>query len=122
MTAVAGDPMADTLETGQLFCVDMDHVARALPLGALHWLLGLQILEPAKPQRVDHPPDGGEGRLEGPGDAGECAALMPEVHGLLQVAADRASAAGGGEHSVDPPRPMALLNESAPATCRRCAG
>lgn len=48
--------MADTLETGQLFCVDMDHVARALPLVALHWLLGLQILEPAKPRRVDHRP------------------------------------------------------------------
>jgi len=32
------------------------------------------------------------------------------------VAADRASAAGGGEHSVDPPRPMARLNKSAPAT------
>ena len=85
MTAVAGDPMTETLETGELLCVAMDHVARALPLVALHWLLGLQIVEPAKPQRVDHPPDGGEGRLEGSGDAAECAALMPEVHGLLQL-------------------------------------
>ena len=122
MTAVAGDPMADTLETGELFCVDMDHVARALPLVALHWLLGLQIVEPAKPQRVDHPPDGGEGRLEGPGDAAECAALMPEVHGLLQLLRiERPPLVAANTPSIRQ-RPMARLNESAPATCRRCAG
>lgn len=77
--------MADTLETGQLLLlrrslrlrVDMDHVARAFPLVALHWLLGLQIPEPAKPQRVHHPPDGGERRLESLGDATERAALVP---------------------------------------------
>ncbi len=68
MTAIPGDPMADPLGTGQLFGVDMDHVARALPLVALHWLLGLQIPEPAKPQGVHRPPDSGKGRLEGLGE------------------------------------------------------
>jgi hypothetical protein len=77
--------MADLLETGPLSLlrrslrlgVDMDHVAGALPQVAPHWLLGLQILEPAKPLGVHHPPDGGEGSLEGPGDAPERAGLVP---------------------------------------------
>jgi len=85
--------MADTLETGQLLLlwrslrlgVDMDHVARAFPLVALHWLPGLQIPEPAKPQGVHHPPDNGKRRLEGLSDPAERAALVPEVHSPLQL-------------------------------------
>ena len=73
------------LETGQLFGVDMDHVAGALPLVALHWLPGLQIPEPAKPQGVHHPPDSGEGRLQGLGNSAERAALVAVIHGLLQL-------------------------------------
>ena len=76
---------AHPLETGQLFGVDVYHVAGALPLVALHWLPGLQIPEPAKPQGVHHLPDGGEGSLQGLGDSAECAALVAVIHGLLQL-------------------------------------
>lgn len=76
-TPIAGDPMAHPLETGQLFRADMDHVGRALPPVAMHWPLGLQIADPAKPLGVHHPPDGGEERLEGSCDAAERAPLVP---------------------------------------------
>jgi hypothetical protein len=56
-----------------------------LPLVALPWLPGLQIPEPAKPKGVHHPPDSGEGRLEGLGDSAESAALVAVIHGLLQL-------------------------------------
>jgi hypothetical protein len=85
MTTIPGDPVAHTLETDQLFGGDVDHVAGALPLVALHWLLGLQVPESAKPQGVHHPPDSGEGRLEGLGDSAERAALVALIHGLLQL-------------------------------------
>ena len=74
---ITGGPVPNTVEPGQLFDVDMDHVAGPLPLVAPHRRLGFQILEPSQPQGVHHPSDGREGRLEGLGDAAERAALVP---------------------------------------------
>jgi hypothetical protein len=62
-TTIPGEPVAHPLETDQLFGVDVDQVARALPLVALHWLPGLQIPEPAKPQGVHHLPIVASGAL-----------------------------------------------------------
>ncbi len=77
--------MADTLEAGQLFDVDMDHVAGALPLVAPHRRLGIKVLESTQRQGVHHPPDCRQGRLESLGEATKFAALVPEVYGLLQL-------------------------------------
>ncbi len=81
--------MADPLETGQLFRVDMDYVAGALSLVVPHRTFGLQIPEQAQPQGVDYTPDRREGRLDSRGD---------------------------------PPVPPHRHYESAPATCKHCAG
>jgi hypothetical protein len=50
LTAVAGNAVANLLEPGQLFGVDMDHVARLPPLVSLHRNLGLEVAQPSKPR------------------------------------------------------------------------
>jgi len=57
LTAVAGDAVADTLESGQLLGVDMDHVARLLPLVPLHRRLWLEIPQPSEAQSLHRPRD-----------------------------------------------------------------
>jgi hypothetical protein len=50
-----------------------------------HRRLGLEVPQPGQPKGVHHPSDGRERDLEGPGDKAKRAALVPEVHGLLQL-------------------------------------
>ncbi len=110
LRSIASDPVADTIESGQLFCVDMDHVTRSLLLVADDWFLGLQIFETAQPQPVHHTANSRQGGLERLGDPAECAALVAQVHGLLQL--KRIERPPVREHSRD---------RTAPATCRPCA-
>lgn len=85
LTAVAGDPVTDPLKPSQLLGVDMDHVARLLPLVALNRKLGLQVPQRAKAKRLHHPSHGRQGSSKGLGDPPEVAALVPEVQGMLQL-------------------------------------
>jgi hypothetical protein len=73
------------LKAGELFGVDVDHVARSGPLVAAHWLCRLQVLEPAETQGLEHPANGGKRRRQHPGHSSERAALMAEVNGVLQL-------------------------------------
>ncbi len=77
LAAVGSDPVVDTLKGGQLLGVDMDHVARLLPLVPLHRSLGFRVPQTAKDQRLHHSSHGRQGRAEGPDDSPECAALVP---------------------------------------------
>jgi hypothetical protein len=83
--AISGDPVTDPFKAGQLFGVDVDHVARLCPLVAAHRFGGLQVLEPAKPYGLEHPANGGERSCQHPGNATEGAPLMAEVNGALQL-------------------------------------
>lgn len=84
-TAVAGDPVANSLEPSQLLGVHMEHVARLLPLVPLHRNLGVQVSQAAKAQRLHHPSHGRQGSPKGLGDPPEGAALVPEIHCVLQL-------------------------------------
>ena len=77
--------MTDPFKAGQLFGVDVDHVAGPCPLVAPHWLSRLQVLEPAETQGFEHPAHGGERRRQHPGHSSERATLMAEVHSALQL-------------------------------------
>ena len=85
--------MTDPLKAGQLpllrrslrLDIDMDHVARLFPLVAPHRRFGVKVLESSQTQALHEPANGGKGRGEGPCDAAERAALVPEVYGLLQL-------------------------------------
>jgi len=85
LTAVAGDAVANPLEPGQLLGVDMNHVARLLPLVPLHRRLGVQVPQPPEPQGLHHSSHGRQGSAHGLGDPPEGAALVPEVHRVLQL-------------------------------------
>jgi len=50
LAAFAGDAVAPPLELGQLFGVEMDQVARLLPLLQLHRGLGFQVPHPREPR------------------------------------------------------------------------
>ena len=76
---VAGDPVANAVEPGQLFDVDMDHVAGLLPLVSLHRRSGLQVTQPVQPQAPHHPGQGADRHQQQPGDPPEGPALVPEV-------------------------------------------
>ena len=82
---VAGDAVADLAKASQLLDVDMDQVSGMLPLVALHWRFGVQIPQPPEPQAVQSSGHGGEGSRQQPGDVAQMQALMPELHGTLQV-------------------------------------
>jgi hypothetical protein len=83
--AISGDPVTDPFKAGQLFGVDVDHVARLCPLVAAHQLSGLQVLESAETQGLEHSAHSGERCSQDPGNATEGAALMAEVNGALQL-------------------------------------
>ena len=85
LTAVAGDAVADPLEPGELFGVDMDHVARLLPLVSLHRRLGVEVPQLSKAQSLHRPRDGRQRSSHSVGNPPEGAALVPEVHGVLQL-------------------------------------
>jgi hypothetical protein len=56
-----------------------------VPIGAGARLGWLQVLEPAETQDLEHPANGGERRRQQPGHSSERAALMAEVHSVLQL-------------------------------------
>ena len=63
----------------------MDHVARLGPLVSAYRHRRLQIFETYQTHCLEGSPHGGERCRQQPGDASEGAALMTQVHGLLQV-------------------------------------
>ncbi len=120
---VAGDPVPHLAEPGQSLGVDVDQVTGPLPLVALHRLFGLQVPQASETQVTESPGDGGEGCLEKPGDVPEVQALVTEVDCLLQLLRiDAVSAAGCGEHCVDPPERPHRLSGSGRASGRHSAG
>lgn len=99
MTSIAGDAVTDQLEPGQhprlvyekasptekpQLYVDMDHVARLPPLIPLQRRFGIQVPQPVQAQAPHHPSHGLDRLHRQPGDPAESAALVPEVHGLLE--------------------------------------
>src|SRR5215212_4775462 len=61
---IAGDAVADTLETPELFDVDVNDLARALALIAAFRLGGLQIPYPVQAQTAQDTADGGRRHLD----------------------------------------------------------
>ncbi len=85
LTAIAGDAVPDSLKARQLLRVDMNHVARCLPLVPLLRSLGLRVPQAAKAQSLYHAPHGGQGSAHSLGDPPEGAALLAEVQRMLQL-------------------------------------
>lgn len=85
LTTIAGDAVPDPLETGKLLGVDMDHVARLLPLVPLNRGFGLEVPQPPEPQSLHRPPDGRQRSPHSLCDPPEGAALVPEIHGMVQL-------------------------------------
>ena len=83
--AISADPVTDPFKAGQLFGVEVDHVAGLCPLVAAHRLCGLQVLESAETQGLAHSAHSGERCSQDPGNATEGAALMAEGNGALQL-------------------------------------
>jgi hypothetical protein len=75
-TTIAGDPIADTLETGQPLGVHMDHLAGPLPLVTAHRRPGLQIQQTTQTERLEHPAHRGQGCLHFAGEQAQNAALV----------------------------------------------
>ena len=82
---VAGDPVADLPEAGQGLDIDVDQVARSVPLVALHRRSGLQVAESPQAQPAEGTGNGGEGSRQQPGDVAQMQPLVTEIHGLLQL-------------------------------------
>jgi hypothetical protein len=83
--AISGDPVTNPLKAGELFGVDVDHVAWLCPLVAGHRLCRLQVLESAETQGLEYPTKGGERSCQHPGNTTEDAPLMAELHSALQL-------------------------------------
>ena len=63
LTPVAGHSVTDPLKPGQLFCVEMEHVARLFPLVPPNRRFGIEVSQSTQPQGMHHPSDGRERRL-----------------------------------------------------------
>jgi len=85
LLAITGDAVAHLAKAGQGLDVDVDQISWPLPLVALHWNLGLQLPQTPQPQKAESPGNGGEGRLQQPGNATEVEPLVAEIHGVLQL-------------------------------------
>ena len=105
LLTIAGDLIADFAKAGQGPDVDVDQVARSLPLVPLHRDFGLQEPQTPETQSAESPGDGGEGSLEVPSDIAEVEPLVAEIHGLL-----------------DPPERVEHLRSTGPASGRRRVG
>ena len=119
LTLISDDAMTDPLKAGQLLDVDMDHVAGPGPLVSPHGPSGLQTLEPSQP----HDPEVARPKVES--GATRSALTQRSVQRSwrnAEVVVDGASAAGGGEHCVDPPVRLARLCATWRATRTQCAG
>jgi len=68
LLAITGDSMAELAEAGQGLDVDVEQIARPLPLVTLHWWLGFKIPETAQVQPAEGPGDGRERGVQQPGD------------------------------------------------------
>jgi hypothetical protein len=53
LAAITGDAVTDPLKAGQLFGVDVDHVAGQGPLVPADWFSGLQVLQATKPDGLE---------------------------------------------------------------------
>ncbi len=83
--AIAGDPVAHLPESGQGLDVDLDQVARPLPLVPLHRWPGLHVPRSPEAENAEGPRHGGEWGPQEPGDVPEVQSLMAEIHGLLEL-------------------------------------
>jgi hypothetical protein len=82
---IACDVVADPFEAGQLFGVDMDHVARLLLLVALQRGLGFQAPQTDNAHGFHRPRHGRQRRATDLGNPPDGAALVPEIHRVLQL-------------------------------------
>jgi hypothetical protein len=82
---IASDPVPDAIKPGQLFDVDVDHVARLRPLVSpyRHWWL--QLFKAAQAKGFEGATDSGERQGQQACDATEGAALMAQGNGALQM-------------------------------------
>jgi hypothetical protein len=96
---ITGEPVRNTVEPGELFVLDMDHVSRLHPLVSLHrrslllfekalptqkhFALGVEVPQSVQPQAPHLPGKGADRRQQQPDDPSEAAALVFEFHGLL---------------------------------------
>jgi hypothetical protein len=85
LLAVAGDPVLHLAEPGQSLDVDVDQVIGLLQFVPLHQVFGLKVPQASETQVAESPGDGGERRLEQPGDVPELQALVAEIHRVLQL-------------------------------------
>ena len=105
--AIAGDAVADALESAELLDVDVDHLAGMLALVAAHRLGRLDVLQPRQPGAPQHPADGGgrDADLHGDVLAGQPLAAQGDDalgHGLVGHARHDV---GRDERSAMPARP-----------------
>ena len=113
---VSGDAVAHLPESGQRLDVNVDQVARPLPLVPLHRWFWLKIAQASEPQTAESPGDGGEGSLQRPGELAQMQPLVTGDPRRAALAADRAFAAGGSARCVDPPERLHHLINTAPAS------
>ena len=85
LLAIPGDPVPHLPEPRQGLDVDMDQVARPLPLVPLHRWPGLQVPQSPEAQTAEGPGHGGEGGPQESGNVPEVQPLMAEIHGLLEL-------------------------------------
>ena len=83
--AITGDPVAHPAEAGQGLDVEVDQVARTLPLVTLHEWFGIQVPQSTQTQSAESTGDCGERDLQQPGDVAEVESLVPEIHRLLKL-------------------------------------
>ncbi len=81
--AITGDSVPHFPEASQGFDVDVEQIARPLPLVALHWRFGLQVSQPTQSDSVESTGHGRKRSRQQPGDVPEMQALVAEIHGLL---------------------------------------
>jgi hypothetical protein len=65
---IAGNPMADALEAGELLDVEVDEFASAGAVVAPRRLTRLQLRQPAQAETSEMPSDGAAWQLQAPGN------------------------------------------------------
>lgn len=78
--AIARDAVAHLVEAPELLDVDVQQLAWALALVALHKLLGPQIAQARQPSATQNPADGCLGHAHVRGDTGLQHELAPQLH------------------------------------------
>jgi hypothetical protein len=81
--AITSDAVANPFKAGQLFGVDVDHVAELGPFISADWLLGLQVPQVPKPDGLEPTANGRERSCQLLGDAPHRAAFMAQCPCLL---------------------------------------